>query len=87
MKNKAVVLGANYYIALSVMRNLGKYGIHVAALEYSTHEAYGLKSKYCSEVIIVPHYKKETEEFIKEFLLDEQKELDEIGRQFMSGGR
>ncbi len=30
---------------------------------------------------------KETEEFIKEFLLDEQKELDEIGRQFMSGGR
>jgi predicted ATP-grasp superfamily ATP-dependent carboligase len=64
MKNKAVVLGANYYIALSVMRNLGIYGIHVAALEYSTHEAYGLKSKYCSEVVIVPHYKKETEEFI-----------------------
>ncbi|MGM0602282.1 MAG: flagellar FliJ family protein [Bacillota bacterium] len=30
---------------------------------------------------------KETEKFIKEFLLDEQKELDEIGRQFMSGGR
>lgn len=69
MKNKAVVLGANYYIALSVMRNLGKHGIHVAALEYSTHEAYGLKSKYCKEVIIVPHYKKETEKFI-EALID-----------------
>jgi len=65
MKNKAVVLGANYYIALSVMRNLGKHGIFVAALEYSTHEAYGLKSKYCNEVVIVPHYKKETEKFIE----------------------
>jgi len=69
MKNKAVVLGANYYIALSVMRNLGKHGIHVAALEYSTHEAYGLKSKYCNEVVIVPHYKKATEKFI-EALID-----------------
>jgi predicted ATP-grasp superfamily ATP-dependent carboligase len=69
MKNKAVVLGANYYIALSVMRNLGKHGIHVAALEYSTHEAYALKSKYCNEVVIVPHYKKSTEKFI-EALID-----------------
>lgn len=69
MKNKAVVLGANYYIALSVMRNLGKHGIHVAALEYSTHEAYALKSKYCDEVVIVPHYKKATDEFI-EALID-----------------
>lgn len=72
MKNKAVVLGANYYIALSVMRNLGKHGIHVAALEYSTHEAYGLQSKYCNEVVIVPHYKKETEKFI-EALVDYSK--------------
>ena len=72
MKNKAVVLGANYYIALSVMRNLGKHGIHVAALEYSTHEAYGLQSKYCNEVVIVPHYKKETEGFI-EALIDYSK--------------
>jgi predicted ATP-grasp superfamily ATP-dependent carboligase len=65
MKNKAVVLGANYYIALSVMRNLGKYGIEVVALEYSKKGAYALKSKYCSGVEIVPHYKNETEEFIK----------------------
>lgn len=75
MKNKAVVLGANYYIALSVMRNLGKYGIHVAALEYSTHEAYGLKSKYCSEIVIVPHYKNETDKFI-EALIDYSKKQE-----------
>jgi len=72
MKNKAVVLGANYYIALSVMRNLGKQGIYVAALEYSTDNAYGLKSKYCRETVIVPHYRNETEEFI-EALIDYSK--------------
>lgn len=65
MKNKAVVLGANYYIALSVMRNLGKHGIHVTAMEYTEENAYALKSKYCSEFIIVPHYKNETKAFIQ----------------------
>ncbi|MEA1975388.1 MAG: carboxylate--amine ligase [Bacillota bacterium] len=65
MKNKAIVLGANYYIALSVMRNLGKHNIEVIAMEYSTKDAYALKSKYCSGVVIVPHYKNETEKFIE----------------------
>jgi len=65
MKNKAVVLGANYYIALSVMRNLGKHKIDVVALEYSNKGLYASKSKYCKEVVLVPHYKKETEAFIE----------------------
>lgn len=76
MKNKAVVLGSNYYIALSVMRNLGKYGIDVVAMEYSYEGAYALKSKYCSEVVIVPHYKNETEKFIKE-IIEYAKKQDE----------
>ena len=76
MKNKAIVLGANYYIALSVMRNLGKHNIEVIAMEYSKKDAYALKSKYCSGVVIVPHYKNETEKFI-EALIEYGKKQDE----------
>ena len=68
MKNKAVVLGSNYYIALSVMRDLGKYGIEVIAMEYTKDKAYALKSKYCSGVEIVPHYKNDTDNFIKSLI-------------------
>ena len=76
MKNKAVILGANYYIGLSAIRCLGKHGIHVVAVDYSEEDSYGLKSKYCSEKLIGPHYKKESEKFL-EFLLDYAKKQDE----------
>lgn len=69
MNNKAVILGNNYYIGLSVMRCLGKEGIHTVAVDYSDENAYATKSKYCSERLISPHYKKETKAFI-EFLID-----------------
>src|SRR5690625_71354 len=64
MKNKAVILGNNYYMGLSTIRCLGIHGIHTVAMDYSEEERYGAKSKYCSEKVIVPHYKKETEQFI-----------------------
>lgn len=35
MANKAVVLGANYYIGLSTIRCLGVHGVHVAAVDYA----------------------------------------------------
>ncbi len=64
IKNKAVVLGANYYIGLSIMRCLGENGIYVVAVDYSEDNAYAFSSKYCSEKLIAPHYKKQAEELL-----------------------
>lgn len=61
MKNKAVVLGANYYIGLSIIRCLGIHDIEVVAVDYSEEGAYAFKSKYLSEKLIGPHYKKDPE--------------------------
>lgn len=69
IKRKAVVLGANYYIGLSVIRCLGKEGVHVTALDYDREKAYAFSSKYCSEIGIAPNYKSESERFLK-FLCD-----------------
>ncbi len=51
--NKAVVLGCNYYIGLSMIRCLGKEGVHVVACDYDFDSAYGAKSKYISEFLHV----------------------------------
>ncbi|WP_010677328.1 carboxylate--amine ligase [Bacillus timonensis] len=64
MNNKAVILGCNYYIGLSTIRCLGKQGIHTVAVDYSYEGTYGADSKYCTEHIIAPHYRKDTEGFI-----------------------
>lgn len=69
MKNKAVILGNNYYMGLSSIRGLGQHGIHTVAMDYATDGQYGAKSKYCSEIAIVPHYKEQPEAFI-EALMD-----------------
>lgn len=76
MKNKAVVLGSNYYIGLSVIRCLGKENIPVVAIDYQAEGTYGFSSKYLSEKIIAPHYKKETKKYIK-FLIDYAKKQDQ----------
>lgn len=75
MKNKAVVLGTNYYIALSAIRCLGVHGIEVVAMDYSEKGTYAAKSKYLSERLIVPHYRNESEKFV-EFLIDYAKKQD-----------
>lgn len=69
MKNKAVILGANYYIGLSAIRCLGKNNVHVVAVDYSEKDSYAFNSKYIDEKLIGPHYKKDTKKFI-EFLID-----------------
>ncbi|WDC83604.1 carboxylate--amine ligase [Caloramator sp. mosi_1] len=74
-KNKAVVLGANYYIGLSVIRCLGSEGVKVAAVDYSKKGTYGFYSKYCSEILIGPHYKEQPKEFL-EFLIDYAKKQE-----------
>ncbi|MED3570924.1 carboxylate--amine ligase [Cytobacillus praedii] len=67
--NKAVILGCNYYIGLSTIRCLGVNGIHTVAVDYAGADTYGAESKYCSERLIAPHYKKETKAFV-EFLIE-----------------
>ncbi|MFZ7130902.1 MAG: carboxylate--amine ligase [Eubacteriales bacterium] len=69
MKNKAVVLGANYYIGLSVIRCLGIMHIPVAAVDYGRDGTYGFYSKYCTERIIGPHYRKDPEGLVN-FLIE-----------------
>lgn len=64
MKNKAVILGSNYYIGLSTIRCLGIHGIYTVAIDYSDQDRYGSDSKYCSEKLIAPHYRNNKEEFI-----------------------
>ncbi|GEN53261.1 carboxylate--amine ligase [Halobacillus faecis] len=76
MANKAVVLGANYYIGLSTIRCLGIHDVHVAAVDYDWEGAYGLESKYCSEALIGPHYK-EDPEGLKTFLIDYAQKQDD----------
>ncbi len=67
-KNKAVVLGTNYYIGLSVVRTLGKKGIHVITVNHDEYNNYG-KSRYVKEALIAPHYKYKEKKYL-EFLID-----------------
>jgi len=76
MKNKAVILGCNYYIGLSTIRCLGIHGIHTVAVDYSNEGNYGAESKYTSERVIAPHYKENPAGFIS-FLKDYAKEQTE----------
>ncbi|MCR1899304.1 carboxylate--amine ligase [Irregularibacter muris] len=75
MKSKAVILGANYYIGLSIIRCLGIHDIPVVAVDYSTKGSYALHSKYCTETLIGPHYKKDSTGFLN-FLIDYGKKQD-----------
>ncbi|WBW50026.1 carboxylate--amine ligase [Peptoniphilus equinus] len=72
--NKAVVLGTNYYIGLSTVRNLGRNGVHVVSVDYAPSH-YGV-SKYVSERLIAPHYEKEEAQLV-DFLIDYAKKQKE----------
>lgn len=74
-ENKAVVLGANYYIGLSVIRCLGSHGVKVAAVDYSTKGTYGFRSRYCYENLVAPHYEKDPQGLL-EFLIDYARKQD-----------
>lgn len=74
-KHKAVVLGTNYYIGLSVVRNLGRAGVHVTTVDYDENTKYGV-SKYVSERLIAPHYKEQEKECVQ-FLINYAKKQKE----------
>lgn len=67
--NKALVIGANYYIGLSAIRCLGSQGVPVAAVDYSRERAYAFKSRWCREQLLAPNYRRQPQAFI-DFLLD-----------------
>ncbi|MCD1147738.1 carboxylate--amine ligase [Peptoniphilus sp. KCTC 25270] len=73
MKNKAVVLGTNYYIGLSIVRNLGRNDIHVVTMDYEPSK-YGV-SRYVEEALLVPHYEKE-EAALVQYMVDFAKEQE-----------
>lgn len=75
MKNKAVILGANYYISLSLIRCLGRENIHTVAVDYNSKLAYSAKSKYLKEFLEAPHYKKDEKKYL-EFLIEYGKKQD-----------
>ncbi len=50
--NKAVVLGCNYYIGLSIARCLGREGVHVVACDYD-FDNYAAKTKYINETLMI----------------------------------
>lgn len=67
MKNKAIVLGVNYYIGLSVLRCLAKKNIYTVACDYDLL-GYGLKSRYINEKLIVSDFKNEGKNLLKELI-------------------
>lgn len=75
MENKAVVLGTNYYIGLSIIRSLGENGVYAVAVDYSIKDTYGAKSKYAKEHLIGPHYKTDPKGFLA-FLIEYGKKQD-----------
>ncbi|MBW5448847.1 carboxylate--amine ligase [Cohnella sp. CFH 77786] len=75
MKNKAVILGSNFYTGLSIIRGLGSQGIHTVAMDYSKANTYGAKSRYLAEQFIVPHYRERPEELLR-YMVDYAKKQD-----------
>lgn len=66
--NKAVVFGCNYYIGLSIIRCLGRSGVHVVACDYDfKNDNYVAKSKYIREFLTVCDFK-----------IDERKTLEDL---------
>lgn len=56
MNHKAVVLGMNYYIGLSVVRSLKLHHITTVGADYDLSKAYAIHSNTVDEVLEIPHY-------------------------------
>ena len=67
-KHKAVILGSNYFIGLSVIRCLGANGVYTVAMDYAKENTYASKSKYLKEQRIMPHYRDEEEAALRELI-------------------
>lgn len=74
MNPAAVILGANFYIALGAIRTLGRNNVEVYALDYHFPTAYALSSKYIYKRIRCPDVNRD-EKGAADFLI-------EVGKQF-----
>jgi predicted ATP-grasp superfamily ATP-dependent carboligase len=64
METKAVVLGTNYYIGLSIIRTLGYEGVKTIAVDYVEDELYSSKSKYLHSHVMAPSFKDDPQGYI-----------------------
>lgn len=80
-KNRAVVMGTNYYIGLAIVRNLGRHNIQVTTMDYEP-SPYGV-SKYADQSLIVPHYRLEEKRLV-DSMIAYAKTLDEKPVLFLS---
>lgn len=76
METKAVILGANYYIGLSIIRCLAIHGVPTVAVDYARKGTYGFHSKYCSETLIGPDCKRDPDGLV-DFLVDYAKKQND----------
>lgn len=74
MRNKAVVLGTNYYIGLSIIRTLGYEGVDVIAVDYTHEDLYAAKSKYLKEHYFAPSFKDNKEGYLNKLIEIAKKE-------------
>ncbi len=73
--HKAVVLGSNYYIALSVFRSLKAFGVPTVAADYDITSCYAHVSKGCDEWVYVRDYKLDEEGFIDDLVSYASKQM------------
>ncbi len=74
METKAVVLGTNYYIGLSIIRTLGYENIKTIAVDYTTEGLYAAKSKYLHSHVIAPNFREEPKEYLQKLIEIAQEE-------------
>lgn len=67
-KIKAIVLGCNYYIGLSIIRCLGREGIYVVGCDHDEEKAYALKSKYVKDVLIIKNLFQNNKKAVQELV-------------------
>jgi D-aspartate ligase len=73
--HKAVVLGSNYYIALSVFRSLKVHGVATVAADYDFDGCYAHVSNACDEKVLVRDYKIDEEGFIDDLVSYASKQM------------
>lgn len=73
--HKAVVLGSNYYIALSVFRSLKAHGVATVAADYDIDSCYAHVSNACDEYVHVRDYKIDEEGFIDDLVSYASKQM------------
>ncbi len=68
MQTKAVVLGTNYFIGLTIIRTLGYEGVKTIAVDYLEEALYGSKSKYLGAHYLAPSFREDPQGYIAKLI-------------------